>query len=353
MQITPPLLAIKRAPPLRAHALSSQAHCNFNSPASRLRREHLKRGARGATTDTVGKAEVERATVGANGGKQSDGGNVVDYYKNRTVHSAPPRLCSISVCVCTRHSASTRPGVVSDRCPVVLGRRRAIYDRIIRLRLAAVIVRNRRRHLRPPSGSLLARPSVRSGPGNIRKSRLIISYRCQVVHKRRRIMCHLRPIVSIGSNHHRAVRNRCRVVSYSANSWQRPELPRPKHSGDIYLIKFITSAQTVSFTTSPPVTSTFMPPLRDDDPPPPPPLLGSGDCHQMSHLKSGMVEVVAQCAHGAGTVQCFWNVHPASTPLNSPDRTTPGVAISAPCSPCWHTSNFYFLFGCLSQVPES
>ena len=54
--------------------------------------------------------------------------------------------------------------------------------------------------------------------------------------------------------------------------------------------------------------------------------------------------VRARCVHGARTVQCFWKMHPAATPLNSPHRTTPRVPISAPCSPCWHTRNFYFLF---------
>ena len=54
--------------------------------------------------------------------------------------------------------------------------------------------------------------------------------------------------------------------------------------------------------------------------------------------------VVARCVHGARTVQCFWNMHPASTPLNSSHKTTPRVPISAPCSPCSHTRNFYFLF---------
>ena len=58
----------------------------------------------------------------------------------------------------------------------------------------------------------------------------------------------------------------------------------------------------------------------------------------------GKIKRKGVLSHGACTVQCFWNVHPASTPLNSPHRSTPRVPISAPRRPCWHTRNFYFLF---------
>ena len=51
---------------------------------------------------------------------------------------------------------------------------------------------------------------------------------------------------------------------------------------------------------------------------------------------------MGELSHGTRTVQCFWNIHPASTPLNSPHRTTPKVPIFAPCSPYWHTGNFFF-----------
>ena len=48
--------------------------------------------------------------------------------------------------------------------------------------------------------------------------------------------------------------------------------------------------------------------------------------------------------HSARTVQCFWNIHPASTPLDSPHRTIARVPISALCSSCWHTRNCHCLF---------
>ena len=43
----------------------------------------------------------------------------------------------------------------------------------------------------------------------------------------------------------------------------------------------------------------------------------------------GWLAQLVSGSHGACTVRCFWNIHPASTPLNSPHRTTPRVPISA------------------------
>ena len=63
--------------------------------------------------------------------------------------------------------------------------------------------------------------------------------------------------------------------------------------------------------------------------------------------------VVARCAHGVRTVRCFWNIHPTSTPLNNPHKTTPRVPIPHPTALAGIQGIFIFCFDCLSQAPGS